>query len=88
MDKFATPTIFLNGEEDDRLHIACQHLETTRTEFIYQAILIALDRHEAKHGGIMKTGGIREIQAKEGINLAQDQIGQDEKAELRKNRKI
>ena len=71
-EKFATPTIFLTSEEDDRLHIACRHLEITRTDFIYQAIIIALDNHERKHGGIMKTGSVKEIQAKEGINFPND----------------
>lgn len=86
MEKFPTPTIFLSAEDDDRLYIACRHLEITRTEFITQAIALAFDRHEAKHGGIMTAGDIKEIQAKEGVQLP-DQIGQDEKSEIRNKRR-
>ncbi len=85
-DKFPTPTIFLDSDTDDRLYIAARHLEITRTEFITQAIMIALDRHESKYGKIMSTGDMT-IKAKEGSGLAPDQIGDEEKAQIRKDKK-
>lgn len=83
MAKTALPTIFLTQEEEERLYIAAKHLGISRTEFCTQAILKALQIHEAKYGGILSTGDL-EIKASDKVNLPPtSQIGQDERAQTK-----
>lgn len=68
---------------EERLHVAAMHLDLSHEEFIVQAIEIALNKHEGKHGGIMTV----QASDKAPHGVAPDQIGQDEKRELKNKRR-
>ena len=64
---------------EERLHIASRHLDLSHEQFIIQALEIALNRHEGKHGGIMTV----QASDKTEFKPAPDQIGQDERTEIK-----
>ena len=74
-----TETIKITPELEDRLHIAAMHLELTHAEFITQALEIALNRHENRHGGIMEV----KASDKAAFPPAPNQIGKDEQQDIK-----